>query len=105
MEVDKMIQDAPEMSTEKLLELIENLLNDKKIRVLRKNTISEVKRLHKDYVDENLSLHLLEEFDLITQKKSNLTNSMREEVFHLVSFCLVQMTKGDDVTKEDNGGE
>ena len=27
MEVDKMIQDAPEMSTEKLLELIENLLN------------------------------------------------------------------------------
>lgn len=105
MEVDKMIQDAPEMSTEKLLELIGNLLNDKKIHVLRKNTISEVKRLHKDYADENLPLHLLEEFDLITQKKSNLTNSMREEVFHLVSFCLVQMAKGDDVTKEDNGGE
>ena len=91
MKISNTIYNTPEMSTEKLLEIIKS-----KLKGFDKYTISEIQKIHKDYSEDTLALHILEEFDLISQKKSNLSNSKREKVFSLVSACLIEMTKGDE---------
>ena len=100
MKMEDIIYTAPEMSTERLLTIIEP-----KIKKLKKSTISEIKRIHNDYSEDKLPLYLLEEFDLISQKKSNLSNSRRDEVFALVSACLIEMTKDDGSGTEESSSD
>ena len=39
---------------------------------------------------------VLNEWDLIQIKQSNLTRSQRDQICGFVSACLIEMTKGDE---------
>lgn len=39
---------------------------------------------------------ILDEWDLIQIKKSNLTRSQRDQICAFVSACLIEMTRGNE---------
>ena len=83
MKIKDYIYQTPEMTEEKLLEIIKENLP-----IYRGNSR---KKLQKAL---DLPKALLDEFDLIQDKKSNLTRSERNEVVGFVGICMIQMTKG-----------
>lgn len=90
MKIKELLYQTPEMTEEKLLEIIDKEL--KKVKVFFKKRIE---RLHKG-VDLNQAF--LDEYDLIQDKKSYLTKTQRDFVVGLVGYCMIQMTKGNDGT-------
>lgn len=88
MKIEELIYKTPEMSEEKLIELL-----DKYSPLLKR----EIKfRLNQLYKEKDLSKALLTEYDLIQDKKSNLSKSQRDQVIGFVGMCMIQMTKGED---------
>lgn len=92
MKIKKLIYKTPEMTEEKLLELINSHLNlvknDLKIRIIE---------LHRSYNKPfDLAKAFLDEYDLIQDKKSYLTKSQREQVVGFVGLCMIKMTKGNE---------
>ena len=81
MKIKELIYQTPEMTEEKLLELI-----------------GEYKSFLKKYLlnqfEDNKAI--LNEWDLIQEKKSKLTRSQRDQICGLVSTCLFKMTKGEE---------
>ena len=88
MKIEELIYKTPEMSEEKLIELL-----DKYSPLLRKEAKNRLNQLHKG---ESLSKALLKEYDLIQDKKSNLSKSQRDQVIGFVGMCMIQMTTGED---------
>lgn len=84
MKLKEILYKAPEMSEEKLLSIIEEnkafLPTD-----LRNLTANEI----------------LEEFDLITDKKSYLSASRRRLINGLVGYCATLMVKGNGPGSND----
>lgn len=91
MKIKELIYQTPEMSEEKLLEIINVNLKSPiyKISKLFKNRL---RGLHKEVT---LSQAFLNEYDLIQDKKSYLTKSERDIVLGFVGVCMIQMTKND----------
>lgn len=85
MKIKDVLYKTPEMTEEKLLELI-----------------GKYKFFLKSYLlkqfEDNQSI--LDEWDLIQEKKSKLTRSQRDQVCSLVSVCLIKMTKSDEITEK-----
>lgn len=79
MKIEDALFKTPEMSEEKLLKLI-----DEKKYVLYKEWAR-----NKNYTARDI----LNEWDLIQQKKSKLTKSQRDQINMLVSMCLITMVK------------
>lgn len=99
MKIKELIYKTPEMTEEKLLELI-----SKHLEFLKKDLY---KIFFKRVPDEKeISSEILKEWDLIQEKNSLLTKSQRDQVCALVSYCLIQMTKDDkyDEYEEVNDG-
>ena len=99
MKIKELIYKTPEMTEEKLLELI-----SKHLEFLKKD-------LYKIFFNrvpdkKEISSEILKEWDLIQEKNSLLTKSQRDQVCALVSYCLIQMTKDDkyDEYEEVNDG-
>lgn len=88
MKIEELIYKTPEMSEEKLIELL-----DKYSPLLKREIRFRLNQLHKE---EDLSKALLTEYDLIQDKKSNLSKSQRDQVIGFVGMCMIQMTKGED---------
>lgn len=88
MKIEELIYKTPEMSEEKLIELL-----DKFSPLLRKEAKDRLNQLHKR---ESLSKALLKEYDLIQDKKSHLSKSQRDQIIGFVGMCMIQMTKGED---------
>jgi len=88
MKIKELIYQTPEMTEEKLLELL-----NKNIPMMRKRAGDRIQELHKGV---DLAQALLDEYDLIQDKKSYLTKSQREQVIGFVGLCMIQMTKGND---------
>ena len=88
MKIEELIYKAPEMSEEKLIELL-----DKYSPLLKREIKFRLNQLHKE---KDLSKALLTEYDLIQDKKSNLSKSQRDQVIGFVGMCMIQMTKGED---------
>lgn len=84
MKLNDIIYKTPEMSEEKLLEIINN----------HKKFLKEdiIKRIHKS---DNLSKDILNEWDLIEQKKSCLSRSQRNSILALISMALLEMSNGN----------
>ena len=76
------------MSEEKLIKLL-----DKYSPLLKREIKFRLNQLHKE---KDLSKALLTEYDLIQDKKSNLSKSQRDQVIGFVGMCMIQMTKGED---------
>ena len=88
MKIEELIYKTPEMSEEKLIELL-----DKYSPLLKREIRFKLNQLHKE---KDLSKALLTEYDLIQDKKSNLSKSQRDQVIGFVGMCMIQMTKGED---------
>lgn len=88
MKIKDVLYKTPEMTEEKLLELIEEHKSFLKSYLLKQ-------------FEDNKSI--LDEWDLIQEKKSKLTRSQRDQICSLVSVCLIKMAKGEEVqNKESN---
>ena len=88
MKIKDVIQKIPEMTEEKLLEIINATFPIVKPEI--KNRIQE---LHKGV---DLAQAFLDEYDLVQDKKSNLTKGQRDQVVGFVGLCMIRMTKGDE---------
>lgn len=84
MKLNDIIYKTPEMSEEKLLKII-----SEHKKFLDKSIIKKI------YKGEDLSKDILNEWDLIEQKKSYLTKSQRNSVLALVSMALIEMSNGN----------
>ena len=94
MKIKDLIYQTPELSEEKLLEIITKHLDT--FRLKTKHLTTRIQQIHK-YSDSIPNL-ILKEFDLIQEKKSYLSKSERDLVTGFVGTCLIEMTKGE---KED----
>ena len=92
MKIKDLIYETPEMTEEKLLTIInENL---KMVDSFLKKRLIEI---HRDPTKPfNLVQTFLDEYDLIQDKKSLLTNSQRKLVNGFVGYCMIKMTKGNE---------
>lgn len=94
MKIKELITKTPEMTEEKLLEIINSHLDwikkDLKIRIIKLHRSND-----KPF---DLAQAFLDEYDLIQDKKSLLTKSQRNAVIGFVGLCMIEMTKGNDRT-------
>ena len=89
MKIKELLYKTPEMTEEKLLEII-----DKTLPMMRNSTKDRIRELHKG--EYNLAKAFLDEYDLIQDKKSYLTKSQREQVTGFVGLCMIQMVKNNE---------
>ena len=94
MKIKDIIYETPEITEEKLLEIIDN-----KYPLYRNTAL--IKRLRELHKEVSINQAFLDEYDLIQDKKSLLTKSQRDFVVGLVGMCMIQMVKG---TESKNGG-
>ena len=93
MKIKELIAKTPEMSEEKLIEVI-----DKNHNFLRSGTLRRVISLNYD-INESAKA-ILKEYDKIQDKISYLTKSQREEILGFVSFCMIKMVKNNGGNSE-----
>ena len=91
MKINELLYQTPEMTEEKLLEIIKKELI--RLRLIRKDLIPRLEQIHGIAPIENI---LLKEFDLIQEKKSYLSKSERDTVLGFVGACMIKMTKQED---------
>jgi hypothetical protein len=89
MKIKELLYKTPEMTEEKLLEII-----DKTLPMMRNSTKDRIRELHKG--EYNLAKAFLDEYDLIQDKKSYLTKSQREQITGFVGLCMIQMVKNNE---------
>ena len=91
MKIRDLLYKAPEMTEEKLLELIKENLDFFKKKT--GNLYRRIQEIHK--YSEPLENLILKEFDLIQEKKSYLTKSQRDIIEGFVGHCLIMMAKAN----------
>ena len=92
MKIKDLIYETPEMTEEKLLTIINE--NIKMVDSFLKKRLIEI---HRDSTKPfDLAQTFLDEYDLIQDKKSLLTNSQRKLVNGFVGYCMIKMTKGNE---------
>lgn len=91
MKLNNVIYDTKEISESKLLDIIKNnfKLTSRSLRV----------KLKELYSEKDISNIILDEYDLIQQKKSLLTKSQRDQILGFIGLCMIKMVKGNE--KED----
>ena len=82
MNLKELIPDAPELTEEKLLEIMDKHKNFLNAKSWSRNKYTDMKSV-------------LDEWDLIQIKKSYLTKSQRDDICGFVSICLIEMTRGE----------
>ena len=95
MKIKELITKTPEMTEEKLLKIMNSHLN-----WIRKDLKDRIYILHKDPTKPfDYSQAFLDEYDLIEDKKSNLTKGQRNIVIGFVGTCMIEMTKGKEINE------
>ncbi len=91
MKLNNVIYNTKEISESKLLDIIKNnfKLTSRSLRV----------KLKELYSEKDISNIILDEYDLIQQKKSLLTKSQRDQILGFIGLCMIKMVKGNE--KED----
>lgn len=89
MKIKELLYQAPEMTEEKLLEIINSNL-----KMMNNSAKRRIQQLHKN--ESNLAKAFLDEYDLIQDKKSFLTKGQREQIVGFVGLCMIQMAKGNE---------
>ncbi len=95
MKLDDVIYKSPEMSDEKLLEII-----DTNIQLLERHKFlcNRLRELHKDISEFNKVV--LAEYDTIQRKSSFLTKGERDKVCGFVGLCMILMTKNNGNSRD-----
>jgi len=83
MKLKDCLYKTPEMTEEKLLELMDKRKGFLNFKTWSRNKYSDMKEI-------------LDEWDLIQIKKSNLTKAQRDQICAFVSACLIEMTRGNE---------
>jgi hypothetical protein len=91
MKIKDLIFETPEMTEEKLLTII-----DENLKMVDSSLRRRLKGIHKEM---DLNEAFLNEYDLIQDKKSNLTRGERDIVIGFVGTCMIEMTKGKEVNE------
>lgn len=94
MAIKELLYKTPEMTEEKLLELIDKYKNYLKPSLLK--ILEDSYHVYKMDARTSIQQAILKEWDLIQEKKSNLSKNQRDQICSLVSVCLIKMTKGDE---------
>ena len=94
MKIKDIIQETPEISEEKLIEII-----DSHLKMMSSYAKKRIKELHKG--EYNLAKVFLDEYDLIQDKKSYLTKSQREQIVGFVGMCMIKMVKRNAEEKSE----
>ena len=94
MKIKDIIQETPEISEEKLIEII-----DSHLKMMNQSAKKRIKELHKG--EYNLAKAFLDEYDLIQDKKSYLTKSQRDQIVGFVGMCMIKMVKGNAEEKSE----
>lgn len=81
MKLEEALYKAPEVSEEKLLELIQKRMGFLNLKSWSRNK----------YTPEDV----LKEWDNIQVKKSSLSRNQRDQICAFVSACLIEMVKND----------
>lgn len=91
MKLNNVIYNTKEISESKLLDIIKNnfKLTSRSLRI----------KLKELYSEKDISNIILDEYDLIQQKKSLLTKSQRDQILGFIGLCMIKMVKGNE--KED----
>lgn len=91
MKLNNIIYNTKEISESKFLDIIKNnfKLTSRSLRV----------KLKELYSEKDISNIILDEYDLIQQKKSLLTKSQRDQILGFIGLCMIKMVKGNE--KED----
>ena len=91
MKLNNVIYNTKEISESKLLDIIKNnfKLTSRSLRV----------KLKELYSEKDIANIILDEYDLIQQKKSLLTKSQRDQILGFIGLCMIKMVKGNE--KED----
>lgn len=91
MKLNNVIYNTKEISESKLLDIIKNnfKLTSRSLRI----------KLKELYSEKDISNIILNEYDLIQQKKSLLTKSQRDQILGFIGLCMIKMVKGNE--KED----
>jgi NADH:ubiquinone oxidoreductase subunit E len=92
MKINELIYQTPEMTEEKLLEIMSSHLS-----WLKRDFVKRIEELHKG---KSLQEALLMEYDNIQDKKSYLTKSQRDVVIGFVGVAMIEMTKGNGTSGE-----
>ena len=98
MKLKDLLYKSPEMTEERLLEIIEDNLG-----LLKKRNpllIKRIQSIHKH--SKNINKLILEEYDLIQDKKSYLTKSQRETILGYVGYCMIIMTKQNEKQEDSD---
>lgn len=98
MKIKDLLYKAPEMTEEKLLEIIEANLGLLKGR--NSTLIKRIQTINK-YSDDINKL-ILKEYDLIQDKKSYLTKSQRETILGYVGYCMIIMAKQNEKQEDSD---
>ena len=88
MKIKELIYQTPEITEEKLLEII-----NKNIPMMRKEARNRIQELHKGI---DLAQAFLDEYDLNQDKKSYLTKGQRDQIVGFVGLCMIKMTKDNE---------
>lgn len=88
MKIKELLYKTPEMTEEKLLEII-----NENIPLMKGFAKNRIRELHKE--ESNLAKAFLDEYDLIQDKKSYLTKSQREQIVGFVGLCMIKMVKNN----------
>jgi hypothetical protein len=86
MSIKELIRKTPELTEEKLLEIIDS-----------NKSFLDLKEWSRG---RYTAKEILDEWDLIQLKKSNLTKSQRDQICALVSVSLVNMVKDDGASND-----
>jgi hypothetical protein len=88
MKIKELLYKTPEITEEKLLEIINNNLY-----LMNSSAKNRIRELHKK--EYNLAKAFLDEYDLIQDKISYLTKSQRDQIVGFVGLCMIKMVKNN----------
>ena len=100
MKIKELLYKTPEMTEEKLLEIIDNELPI--LKRINKNLINRINQICKH--SNPINNLILKEFDVIQDKKSYLTKLERDMLTGFVGACMIKMTKENVGTNSDSSG-
>lgn len=93
MKIKDILYKTPEMTEERLLEILRKYTNF--IKGNSRDRIEELYNKRHNEHESDLAKMILDEWDVINEKKSFLSKSQRDEICGLVSICLIEMTKNE----------
>lgn len=91
MKLNDILYKAPEMTEERLLEIIEKRLGFLDFKDWSRNKYKPKQ--------------VLEEYDLIQEKKSKLTRSQRNQILGFISACLIEMSQNNEADKSKSSSK